>query len=486
MTYNFTQGLAYIKELDKITEKRIAEILATEGGVEVSGNRYYMSNDGDDENDGRSPERAWRTIWKLRCETEKLCEGDGVYFRRGDTFRGSFETAQGVTYTAYGVGAKPRLLASPRDYASPELWRLYDAEKGIWRLCDDVRDVGGVFFDGGRLWGRKVRTSFYEGKYWKAGSENTVPFDISSELSDEYDFVSLVYGDKKDSLGVDVGELYIKCSKGNPGEVFENIELNVKTNLIGNRNHHNVRIDNLCLAHCGSHGVGSGTTKNLTVTNCEVAFIGGAVQYYNKNNGNMVRFGNGIEIYGGCDGYTVDNCYIHDCYDAGITHQFHSPMSNAMYNIKYTNNVILDCAYSVEYFNSDRNPPEGVVYDGKNYEISGNIMRRAGNSWGRPCDKASSHLKGWTSENKYADRSFTVKGNVFDRAYGYMIQTPALEEDWLPVFTDNVYIQTPDGMLGYYDSYTEIYPFDENVDKIIGEKLGDKTARIYFVPEQKI
>ena len=67
-----------------------------------------------------------------------------------------------------------------------------------------------------------------------------------------------------------------------------------------------------------------------------------------------------------------------------------------------------------------------------------------------------------------------------------MIQTPALKKDWLPVFTDNVYIQTPDGMLGYYDSYTDIYPFDEGVDKIIGEKLGDKTARIYFVTEQKI
>ena len=227
MTYNFTQGLAYIKELDKMTEKRIAEILGTEGGVEVSGNRYYMSNDGDDENDGRSPETAWRTIWKLREQTENLQEGDGVYFRRGDTFRGSLETAHGVTYTAYGEGKKPRLLASPKDYASPELWQIYDAEKGIWKLSEDVRDVGGVFFDGGRSWGRKARTSFFGGRYWKAGSENTVPFDVSSELSDEYDFVSLVYGDKKDMLGVDVGELYIKCPKGNPGEVFGNIELNV-------------------------------------------------------------------------------------------------------------------------------------------------------------------------------------------------------------------------------------------------------------------
>lgn len=34
------------------------------------------------------------------------------------------------------------------------------------------------------------------------------------------------------------------------------------------------------------------------------------------------RYGNGVEIYGGCDGYTIDNCYVHDVYDAGIAHQY--------------------------------------------------------------------------------------------------------------------------------------------------------------------
>jgi hypothetical protein len=31
------------------------------------------------------------------------------------------------------------------------------------------------------------------------------------------------------------------------------------------------------------------------------------------------RFGNGIEIFGACDGFTAENNYVYQCYDTGIT-----------------------------------------------------------------------------------------------------------------------------------------------------------------------
>lgn len=43
------------------------------------------------------------------------------------------------------------------------------------------------------------------------------------------------------------------------------------------------------------HGIGgSDHPDNLTVTNCEIAWIGGGIQYYNDD-GNVVRFGGEIK-----------------------------------------------------------------------------------------------------------------------------------------------------------------------------------------------
>ena len=64
-------------------------------------------------------------------------------------------------------------------------------------------------------------------------------------------------------------------------------------------------IDNLCLKYGDCHGVGSGTNEGLTITNCEFGWIGGSIQgesIFGRNH--PTRFGNAVEIYGGCDGYS--------------------------------------------------------------------------------------------------------------------------------------------------------------------------------------
>lgn len=70
--------------------------------LEVKGNKYYVSTNGDDNNDGLTPKTAWSTLEKV---TEfKFKEGDGVYFKRGDLWRGCIIMQDGVTYQAYGKG----------------------------------------------------------------------------------------------------------------------------------------------------------------------------------------------------------------------------------------------------------------------------------------------------------------------------------------------------------------------------------------------
>ena len=295
-----------------------------------------------------------------------------------------------------------------------------------------------------------------------------------------------------------VGKLYLRCDAGNPGSVYKSIEFNTRGNVIGGTS--NVHFDNLCVMYGGSHGIGNGTVSNLTITNCEIGWIGGSIQTYNfrtDKTGRATRFGNGIEVYGGCDGYTIDNCYVYQCYDAGVTHQFSGGGTNAisMNNVTYSNNVsvyytsqnfsnnvIEDCIYSVEYFNGDGDT-EAVRRDGKNYKILNNIMRRAGYGFGkqRPDGKTAAHLKGWTSRNEYEKGTYVVQNNVFDRATWCMFQVNATYAAWLPIFDGNTYVQKFDASLGFYGA--ERMPYDNIADKRITNSLGDKNATVYFCSE---
>lgn len=84
----------------------------------ITGTSYYISNDGNDANDGLSPETAWATPY--RAMTADLEYGDAVLFERGDTWYISVkynlgDTSRnhgyidGVTVGAYGKGEKPVL-----------------------------------------------------------------------------------------------------------------------------------------------------------------------------------------------------------------------------------------------------------------------------------------------------------------------------------------------------------------------------------------
>lgn len=84
---------------------------------------YYLSNAGDDANNGTSAATPWRTLAHLSAQLGgvsgtwgTISDGDRVYFRRGDTFRGTIAFAaynnNGITFDAYGTGPLPVLKGS--------------------------------------------------------------------------------------------------------------------------------------------------------------------------------------------------------------------------------------------------------------------------------------------------------------------------------------------------------------------------------------
>ena len=94
--------IAYLDAKQKMMRERIRN---SETNVKIKGTSYYVSADGNDENDGLTPETAWLTPAKV--SNTAFLPGDGVFFRRGDVFRGQIIACEGVTYSAYGEGKKP-------------------------------------------------------------------------------------------------------------------------------------------------------------------------------------------------------------------------------------------------------------------------------------------------------------------------------------------------------------------------------------------
>lgn len=494
---------AFLKHLDEMSEARKREILSAPDGVAVTGNRYYVSADGKDENDGTSPARAWKSL--ARVSAAELAEGDAVYFRRGDLFRGSLKTCPGVTYAAFGTGEKPRFYSWDYDLANPDLWELFDAAHHVWKLTEKILDCGTLVFDGGAAHSRKLIPSYIGGRFVCREDEST-PFDMSCEMTMDLDLVCF-YEERmttRPSKGEDFpipvidsesyGTLYLRCDRGNPGAVFGSIEALAKRNMICVGGNANVRIDNLCIKYVGAHAIGAGgeCVVGLHVTNCEIGWIGGTIQHYlgtdpnypEGGRGTVTRYGNAVEIYGGCKDYTVENCYIYQVYDAGITHQVTTGGSfREMRGIRYRNNLIERCVYSIEYF------LEKTMGDTESYiadcEISHNVLRFSGYGWGqqRHNTHTPAHIKGWSFEN--TAKEFSIHDNVFDRAAYRMLHLVAREVESLPDMYNNLYVQQKGLMLGQYGANREAEPpilsFDEHTEQTVETVLGDQNAKIYII-----
>jgi hypothetical protein len=104
---------------------------------------YYVSNDGDDNNTGLSPDQAWKTI--LKVNVTDLLPGITVNLKRGDEWRESLiinesGSSKGmITFAAYGIGAKP--IINGADIITG--WS--DEGKNLWSAeCPTVKDYYGL------------------------------------------------------------------------------------------------------------------------------------------------------------------------------------------------------------------------------------------------------------------------------------------------------------------------------------------------------
>ncbi len=420
---------------------RIAEIRATPNLVvpEGAATRYLSARTGDDAADGRTPATAWRTA--ARLAREKIAPGSYVLFERGGVYRGTVKTSPGVTYTAYGEGPKPCIYGSPENGADPAKWTR-TGKPNVWAYDIGRRDVGTLVFDDGASHAVKVliRTDGKTGAGFDLRSGR--PFNSWRDLDTDLHFWHDYYGNG-------TGKVYL-CSVRNPGERFKSIEFNVRCHGFAVGGACGVTIDNFTVKYAGAHGVGAGTCRDLAVRNCEFAWIGGSIQaegIFGRDH--PTRFGNAVEIYGGCENYEVLNCYVWQVYDAAVTQQYDIPGKDGakrfdQKNVRYANNVFEKCNYSVEYFLT---APKGNPSRMENFVVEDNLMFDAGVGFceQRPDRNEGAHVKSWSSRERNRAKNYVIRRNVFCGSDNMLLQIHSglKNEDGsssLPVLTENVFV----------------------------------------------
>lgn len=508
-------GAQKISEIDLLATQRKTEILTASSIVpSADAQVYYVSQDGDDSNSG-TQNAPWKTVDKVNQAVASKNE-DASYvicFKRGDTFRGKLIAYSNVTYTAYGEGDKPVITVSAENGADAKKWTLIDSENNIYRYETQMSDVGSIFFNGGESYAAKRTPDIIK------NADGNYSYAFGYEVLENMQFISLPQAETAVTLNntnaAEIkGYVYLRCDSGNPGEIYNSIEFNTREYVIYLKSKSsNITVDNITVKFGGAHGIGGSSISGLTVQNCEIAYIGGGIQQYSeKDNGDGTytyvagRYGNGVEVNTACDRYTVKNCYIHDIYDTGVTHQTGSNHSAALVfkDVSYINNLIENCTYSVEYF-AVTGTSEDATMIMENILVSENIMRNAGSGFGvtRTLQEnmwnMSAHIMGWAAhENRLAEgSSFVISNNIFDRSIysnpsraqrinSSVVLVAAADEEWLPVFSGNTYVHYLGSAFAYYginvpnSKFTSSYFTKYALTTDIEELLGDADGKIFF------
>ena len=373
---------------------------------------YYVDNtddgNGDDNNSGTSPSSPWKTLNKVN--TASISSGSAVLFKcgcvwraktgectAGDPNKGVLRCKNGVTYGSYGSGPKPVIVGSYYNYKY-RTW-TQEGNTNVWKTSINLsgnshgNDVGIIVYNYSRIGKMTLK---------------------KADLANEGDFWC------REPSGNDGGDgyVYVYCTQ-DPSTRWNSIEIGQKRNLCDLAN--NCTVNNICFKYGGLHGLTASNLRAVCISNCEIVYIGGA---YNES-----RLGNGVEFGLTAADCRVKYCYVHECYDAGLTFQCWGDYTGSFESISFYNNLIENCNYSIEFFTTNNSDLIKDIY------IMNNICRGAGYGWsydereGYGKDTSSigcyrtTHIRASSgTDYRYTNLSkFYITGNIFDTAKGALI-----------------------------------------------------------------
>jgi len=520
---------------------RKSEIQNSPSEYPTDGTVYYVSNSGDDANDGLSPKTAWKTldkvnsgawVWDGKLNNEQFPEflwasahpneqvalqsGDAVLFERGGLWRGLLQTVEGVTYSAYGEGEKPRIYGSPENGTGAEKWTLVDGTTNIWLYHRPMQQCGIMICDDNTIALRDY-AYYTKGVYYKMGSSTTLSWDQVAQLpalkpeniSENLHFFCEIPAVEDGEYCWMSGALYLRCDEGNPGEVFSNIEFATGNNGWNEgmaRVLSNVTLDNLCFRY-GMSGLYVHDSENAVIRNCEVSFVGGMI--ISAGGGSAISdqpeefslFRSGDAILLGGVNNVAENNYISNTFDYGVTVEAFSSDPDSPYRsgCRVMGNLLEACGGGLlvtDWFaiNSRLNAP--VFTD---ITLSDNIVAYGGcNRWAHYDQRfdtdwnyigdgyGNSELSLWINPGC---KDICVQNNTFGFGYEneYQIALSYVDSDhsWLKA-NGNRFLAAPGakmlsvndyGSNGNEDQYLR-FDADENLERTMQEQMADAGCKV--------
>lgn len=469
----------------RLTWKRLASLLLlTSLALESHAQVYCSSSQGNDRNDGKTPQSAVRTIrHAYELGTDIRLRGGDTFYEQID-FKASAENP--CTIRPYG-GGMPRISG----------FRVVPKGKGLWTRGrfngqnEWVKDRKGDVFRLD-LWDRKLKGFTLNDKkscdigciYSPSTDEihgircgfrspsDTIPERLKGRqfavcLSDDYDFYQpwrTVMKAETEVLAMpDDRYLYVKYSSGD----LNRQELWLSSGRTGVSTRHTT-LEGLRIEGWGVHGVGTGTNTN--VRRCSIDIIGGSL-FIGYSAG--TRYGNGIEFY---ISSTARDCLCEEneisrTFDAGITIQGAGHPGAYAENIVFRKNIIRDCRQSMEFWlvNSDMENP-GHLLPFRNCLAEDNICYPTRSLYGRGNDANNSQLLFYQTNSDIA--GLTIRGNTFIGGDTFLFETGKR----VAAYSDNTFICTPGQ---YLDRKTLRLSdnYEEDIE-MIRRKTGERSLHV--------
>lgn len=365
---------------------------------QITGETWYISPNGDDRNDGKTPETAIRSVERIPA----LQPGDGILFERGGTWYipypdpkdhsdDSFMIGEGVFAGAYGEGDKPILRGDIPEANNPSFWEPVVDEQGvrIWKAARDCHSCSVLVFNGGEKYAEVILPWFSPEK--ELIHPDGSPFAPVESLYRDLTFCCLPDKGMDANWRKDTGPLYLRCDAGNPAEVFRDIAI-PQVGSVSVLNHGTAA--DLDIRYFNVLGIGSTSDKPETegqrFINLEISWCGGCVGEIRPvySGEELIGYypgtgGTGILVFG--RDATIENCVIRQCALFGICAPVHryfdTPGEERMENILIRGNVIEDCP---TYFHTagyaEMDVPGSHSYAG-NVVFEENILVNNGKSW---------------------------------------------------------------------------------------------------------
>lgn len=433
-------------------------------GETYTGTAYYFSTDGDDSNDGLTPETPKKnidvlSIWQY---DGTLQPGDAVFFERGKTYRvveHAITTAPYVTYSAYGEGAKPVFTMAAENAAYPDCWELYyedETGKKIWQYNRNLQDTGGIIFNEGEsyatrvwewptkqgwlaldfTWGELPKDGVYPDGVTNASITSAGEYrSVEEALTEDLTFLSRVSleglqfpgqfcwrWDGEQNSGGEVGPVYLRCDAGNPGDIYNDIEIvgasedKAILTVFDAWGADGYILDNLAIKYVLCPVWGDPSREGAVIQNCDFEW-----QVCRMHTVNSEEPTEGYSIIG-------DNVYA------------------AAKNAVIRNNYAYQCSNLCTFENVEPGVAMGT------YIVEGNLAENCGEGIRIICDEDSAFDKMVLKDNIIIGMGDTASINCFERFYSLTLSPTPVQFAKEIVIEDNVCIGSKYGLISMNES----------------------------------